>query len=255
MAENPQSSTETRKHEIALELEATPEEVFHAISDADQIQQWFAPDVKVTPGEGGSIYVGWGPGMGGEAPIRIWEPGKRFGWVQGEGTERPQLVTFEIEGDGGKSTLKLVHSGFGADAKFDGEFESTYGGWHTFLAMLQDGVARFKGVRGRNICSFQMAERSKLEAWERMQAALALSSMAEGSAFRGVLGGLSLEGIVKRNPKPGYLCLSLPDSVLGIFVEGGKKGMVTIQWILFGDAISREAEVRAAIEKAMEAVL
>ena len=121
--------------------------------------------------------------------------------------------------------------------------------------MLQDGIARFKGVAGINVCEFRMAERSKVEAWERMQDALALSSMSEGSAFTGRLGGLAIEGTVKRNPKAGYLCLSLPDSVLGIFVEGGKKGMVTIQWVLFGDASARETEVRKAIGQAMEAVL
>jgi uncharacterized protein YndB with AHSA1/START domain len=254
MAQNPQSST--RKHEIELELDATPDEVFSAISEADKIQQWFAPDVKVKPGEGGSIYVGWGPGMGGEAPIRIWEPGKRFGWVEGEGTERPKQVTFEIEGSGGKTTLKLVNSGFGAGADFDNEFESVYGGWHTFFAMLQDGLARFKRIKGLNVCEFRMAERSKAEAWERMQTALAMTSTKEGEAFTGTFGGLKLDGTVKRHVKAGYLCLSLQDSILGIFVEGGKKGMVTIQWILFGEAATtREAETRAAIGRLMEEVL
>jgi uncharacterized protein YndB with AHSA1/START domain len=253
MADNPQSSTRT--HEIELELNASPAEVFSAITEGDKIQQWFAPEARVTPGEGGSIYVGWAPGMGGEAPIRIWEPGRRFGWVEGEGTERPKVVTFEIAGDAGKSTLKLVHSGFGADAKFDNEFESTFGGWNTFFAMLQDGIERFKASKGINVCEFRMSEHSKAEAWERMQAALSLSSTEEGSAFTGKLGPLPLTGSVKRNPKAGYLCLSLPDSVLGIFVEGGKKAMVTIQWVLFGSATSREAEVRAAIIQLMEAVV
>jgi len=80
---------------------------------------------------------------------------------------------------------------------------------------------------------------------------MALTSTAEGSSFTGKLGSLSLEGTVKRNPKPGYLCLSLPDSILGIFVEGGKKAMVTIQWVLFGADATRQDEVRKAVEKAV----
>ena len=252
MAENPQSSTRT--HDIELELDASPDEVFSAITEADKIQQWFAPDVRVTPGEGGSIYVGWGPGMGGEAPIRIWEPGKRFGWVQGEGTERPQVVTLEIEGSGGKSTLKLVHSGFGAGAEFDNEYDSSFGGWHTFFAMLQEGLKRFKGVAGVNVCAFRMAECNKSEAWDRMVAALAMSSMSEGSGFTGTVGSIQVKGTVVRNPKAGYLCLSLEDSILGVFVEGGDKAMVTLQWILFGDAASHQDEVRKAVETIVDEV-
>ena len=48
-----------------------------------------------------------------------------MGWTEG-----PKTVEFEIEpAVGGAATrLRLLHSGFGADAKFDQEYESTHGG-------------------------------------------------------------------------------------------------------------------------------
>jgi uncharacterized protein YndB with AHSA1/START domain len=248
MAENQQSSTRT--HTIEIELQASPEEVWRAITEADRIAEWFAPDVKVTPGLGGSIYVGWGPGMGGEAPIRVWEPGKRFGWVQGEGTEAAQDVTFEIhEGTKpGTATLRLVHSGFGADAKFDDEYESSFGGWSTFFAMLQDGLARFAGLKGTNTTVFAMSGHPKAEAWERMQKALAITSTVEGGEFKAKVGPLAIAGRVARNPREGCLCLSLPGSVLGVFVEGGKKAMITLMWIVYQDLDT------GAAREALEAV-
>lgn len=248
MAENPQSSG--RQHEIEIELQASPDEVWRSITEADRIQEWFAPDVRVTPGLGGSIYVGWGPGMGGEAPIRIWEPGKRLGWVQGEDTARQMVVTFEIiAGDKeGTSTLRLVQSGFGAGADFDAEYDSTFGGWHTFLAILRAGLGHFPGVRGTNVTVFRMSQHSQSEAWVRMQRALAISSTEEGSHFQGTVGALQIAGKVTRNPKPGYLCLALNDSVLGVFVEGTKEAMVTIEWIFYGPE-------RTGVQEALDALV
>ena len=143
--------------------------------------------------------------------------------------------------------LRLVQSGFGSGAEFDGEFESTFGGWHTFLAMLRAGVKRFPD--GANVTVFRMATCTHAEAWERMQQALAITSTVEGSNFVSVVG----EGVVTRNAKPGYLCLSMRDSVLGVFVEGSKTAMITLQWILFGDAAKRREEVREMVERLVDA--
>jgi len=82
----------------------------------------------VEPGVGGGITVGWGPGMEFTQAIEVWEPEKHL---------HAGRVDYYIEGNGDTTILRLVESGFGDDAKFDGEFESTGKAWPVFMTMLK----------------------------------------------------------------------------------------------------------------------
>ena len=113
-----------RKHELKIEVAATPAELWKALSTAQGIQSWFAPIARVEPGIGGGITVGWGPGMEFTEPIKVWEPEQHL---------RAGRVDYYIEGNGDTTILRLVQSGFGDDAKFDGEFESTGTAWPVFM--------------------------------------------------------------------------------------------------------------------------
>jgi len=116
----------SRRQKHVVQIDAAPDEVWQHITTAEGIVRWFAPEAAVTPGEGGSIMVSWGPGMEGTAPISIWEPGKRFAWT--EGAENPKLIEFEIEAKDGTTSVTLVQSGFGDGAKFEDEYEAVNGG-------------------------------------------------------------------------------------------------------------------------------
>ena len=114
-----------RKHELKIEVAATPAELWKALSTAHGIQSWFAPIAKVEPGVGGGITIGWAPGMEFTQPIEVWEPEKHL---------RAGHTDYYIEGNGDTTILRLVQSGFGDDAKFDGEFAAhsqTYAGTGT----------------------------------------------------------------------------------------------------------------------------
>ena len=54
----------SRSHETIIDIKATPEEVFRAITDPEQIAKWFAPEARVDPRVGGEYYFSWG-GYGG----------------------------------------------------------------------------------------------------------------------------------------------------------------------------------------------
>ena len=69
----------SRSHETVIDIKATPEEVFRAITDPEQIAKWFAPEARVDPRVGGEYFFSWGPGMEGRTTITAWEPGKHFG--------------------------------------------------------------------------------------------------------------------------------------------------------------------------------
>jgi Activator of Hsp90 ATPase homolog 1-like protein len=55
----------SRQHENIVEIKAPADVVWRAITEAEEIQRWFAPEVRVEPGVGGSMWVSFGPGMEG----------------------------------------------------------------------------------------------------------------------------------------------------------------------------------------------
>lgn len=241
-----------RKHELAVEIAASPERIWRMLAEAEGIKKWFAPEARVTPGAGGSITLSWGDGCEGTAPIHLWEPGKRLGWTEGA-----KFVEFEIEATGGGSTrLRLVHSGFEDGAAFDQEYDSTQGGWQTFMAMFKHAAEHYAGVPAIHVYILRtFPATSQLEQWDKLIGpdGVGIDSLTEGQPYRARLGGEALAGTVIRYVRPGYLCLSADNSIVALFTEkSGSGSMVTLQWILFGDARPRAGQVRQALAEVMD---
>ena len=238
-------SDETRKHEFEILIDAPVDEVWQAITTGEQIQQWFAPEARL---EDGKLFLSWGPGMEGSAPISIWEPGKRVAWTE-EHCSGPRVVDFILEGEGGKTRLRLVHSGFGKGASFEDEYESTHGGWLTFLAALRY-LAERRDKRGRHVWKFSMLPGTPSEFWPRLAGQLQLGSQdwTPGAHYTAAIpGGDAFHGTVLAAPKPGYALLrvdELDGSLLALFVErGGGQTLLTTSWYLYGSGALGEPQL------------
>jgi len=234
--------SEPRKLEFVLEIDAPPEEVWKALTEADQITRWFCPDARVEPGEGGSIWISWGPGMEAASPIRIWEPGRHL-----QTGSSPKVIDYFLEAKGGGTVLRLVHSGFGAEASFDDEYDSTGNGWRMFLAMLGYSLTRGRGVPARHVCGFHFLKTPREEAWRRL---VGDDEFRVGQSYRAVItGSETLEGQVLCHPRAGYLCLTvdgLDGSLLGLFAEKCHgMALLTVSWILYGSAVAQAPEIDA----------
>jgi len=220
-------SDNERKHDYTIEIDATPEQVWEAIATAAGVASWFAPIVRVEPGEGGSMYIEWGPGMGYTQRIDVWEPNShlRVSGDRGEGAP-PIVVDYYVETKGGHTVLRLVHSGFGPEASFDGEYEATGAAWPVFLKMLKHSAEQGVG-RCRNITVFRVLEVPRDESWARILAA---------DPFEG--------GKVWHNSKS-IACVNYParrNDLLSIFCEKcGGSTMLTIANLLYG-ATDAEAD-------------
>lgn len=115
--------------------------------------KWFAPEVRITPGVGGEIFVSWGGDANGTMKIEVWDENTHLGLAEcrdhpyncapgaeqpaGEGVLRRIAVDYFIEAGQGVTVLRLVHSGFGPDASWDEELESTRTGWTSFLNTMK----------------------------------------------------------------------------------------------------------------------
>ena len=81
------TSVPTRSHETEIEIQASPEDVWKALTDPIELARWFPRQADVDPGVGGSLRLHWGPTITGICPIQVWEPAHhlRTGWVMAEG--------------------------------------------------------------------------------------------------------------------------------------------------------------------------
>ena len=57
---------------------SSPDEVWEALTDADQLEEWFANDVELDPRPGGAGVFRWDDGEERRATVVVAEPGERL---------------------------------------------------------------------------------------------------------------------------------------------------------------------------------
>jgi len=64
-----------------IELDAPPDEVWRALTDADELEQWFANEVELEPEVGGEGVFRWDDGDERHAVVEEVEPERRFAFT------------------------------------------------------------------------------------------------------------------------------------------------------------------------------
>lgn len=180
----------TRSFEMKIEIKAPVDAVWKALTDAEELMRWFPLTARVKPGAGGSIFTSWDAPWDGEAPIEIWEPNKRLktGWpYSAAGKTDPQgvpvTVDYHLESSGGRTVLRVVHSGFGRGGAWDHEYDGVSRGWAFELRGLRHYMENHRGQNRR-------------VAWVRKdvsgQPSVVMPNVIgpNGLAFRGAIAGL-----------------------------------------------------------------
>ncbi len=163
------SKTDTgNKIEFSLEINAPVETVWKALTDAEELANWFPLEARVTPGKGGAIWVSWGDGMEGEAPIEAWEPNSHFRWVEGENPATQVVIDFFLETKEGKTVLRLVDSGFGPGANWKDYYNSKHCGWDFELRSLRHYLEHHRGKKRHAVWARKKISLSREDAWNRL---------------------------------------------------------------------------------------
>ena len=181
----------TRDIVLSVELDASPEDVFRAVTDGTELAKWLAPEARATAPEGGkkgSIWISWGEGMSVEHEIELFDPPKRMRHPSGKNgeTKAPLYADWSIEArEGGKTTLRLVHSGFSASADWDGEYEAHARGWKLMLQNLRQYFARHAHEPAVHLPFMSNVESPRGSIWKTLLGKLGLSALPEvGDQFR-----------------------------------------------------------------------
>jgi uncharacterized protein YndB with AHSA1/START domain len=137
----------TRSAEGQIMIDAPAERVWHALTDARELERWFPLDARVEPGPGGRIWMSWRNEFVGDMKILVWDPPKhlRTAWAFHESDQPGQVTDYLIEGRGGTTVIRAVTSGFPLDASWDGWVEGTNRGWAFELRSLRHYLERHVG--------------------------------------------------------------------------------------------------------------
>lgn len=243
----------TRSIEIAREVEATPDEVWEMLTTSDGLSTWFPLEARVADGGEGTVWLSWGPGCEGEAPIHIWEPGARFGWTEDYGTDADGHpikvgVDFYIESSEGSTVVRLVQSGLSADAEWSDMYDSLVDGWTYFLFNLAFYFRRHKGKARRLAWKRAATDLGREAAWERLVGgALIASSLGAGDGGVIRLDEDRAIEVVSSRVGHHFACTvpDLDDSIFFVELEGAHVGFWLSTYGLHEDRVS---ELQEALE-------
>lgn len=265
--------------EFEIELDAPPSAVWKALTEAEGLASWFPLEARVEPGEGGTIWLSWGGGTEWTTHIAGWEPERRLllheippqealellpESKRKEALSAAMAIEFTIETRGGRTVLRLVHSGWSASADWDDMYEGTRDGWTTMLRHLVFHLDRHDGAPRSMAFLRPRVSGSPAEAWSRVLGpdgfALEPPDAGAGRAVRLRLGeGMHRARVEVWNP-PHTLVASLPEleeSVLTLEAEsrqGGEGWRYGIWLSSWGVPEERAAELQAALEATVGAL-
>jgi uncharacterized protein YndB with AHSA1/START domain len=110
-------------------VEASPEEVWEALTDEDRLEEWLGPDVELDPHEGGEIAVRDGEDER-TGTVETVEQGERFAFTWSRPGEGESFVEFTIEAVPAGTRVTVVETAVGPTAL-------AIGGWGPRLARLE----------------------------------------------------------------------------------------------------------------------
>jgi uncharacterized protein YndB with AHSA1/START domain len=148
----------TRKHhgrviDTSIRLKASPQKVWEAWADPQQIANWFVDRAEGEARPGGTMKWFFDAfNLALDVPIVEAQPGRTF--VTGSGDQPgpdglPYLMEITITKDGSATVMNLVNSGFSEAPEKNGRFRDTESGWQAALATLQVWLEQYPALRRR----------------------------------------------------------------------------------------------------------
>ena len=157
---NSKNNTQTRSVDAEIEINAPLEAVWKALTDTEELARWFPLEAGKNPD--GTLWMAWRNEFRWDSRIEITAPPRHFRYVtveslageQHEGKTsqpnttqvEPTATDFYLETRGGKTVVRLVHSGFSAAAEWEALYDGTKRGWKFQLWSLQYYLEKHPGT-------------------------------------------------------------------------------------------------------------
>ena len=204
--------TKRKSIEVEIEVDATPEAAWRAISQGDEVARWFPLNAEIEPRIGGKYYIDWGPDMAGTGKITEWEEGHRIVYNEeypGADTEVPVAVEYTVEVRDGKTFVRMVNSGFSADDDWAAYVDTLDSGWRYFMWNLKVYLEHHDGTPRRVVWKRRKIGVPKPEAWKRLlgpEGIVATDAPAEGGPVDALVGRCRRGSRCSPNPSTSRRC-------------------------------------------------
>ena len=260
MSSGTRTDTRTKTIELEVEVDATPEQVWQALSEGEHLKRWFPLDARVEPGVGGSMWLSWGKGCEGSAAIEIWEENHHLRAVEeypGDPEPRRVLVDYVIESHGGVTKLRLVNSGFSADDDWAEYIDTLDSGWRYFLWNLKHYLERHPGKSRTMVWHRRKVSGEKSAVWDRLFGEDGLVACGGGKVEGGPARLWSGDmGEVHMLTLPIHMAArfeTLGDALLLIELEPGTGEYSLGVWLsLYGASGDRAHELQGSLDRSLE---
>lgn len=233
--------------DLTVDIDATLEEVWQALTTGEGLARWFGPYAAVTPGEGGSVSIGWDPKEMWDTPITVWEPLRRMQTVSEMPSKDGRIVRiavdYYLEAHGGRVRVRLVHSGFDDSDSWDGYIDGLDAGWTYFLFNLKHALERHRGVDRRQLSArFRTTARAGEDhpvfGAKGLRVQPPVGGLQPGDACHLSLGGVEVTATVAVRHPPRTIAFIMPawnDALLFVEREGLKEAHQLGVWLsLYG---------------------
>ncbi|MFB9250316.1 SRPBCC domain-containing protein [Sphaerisporangium melleum] len=219
-----------------IELSASAEQVWEAVSGGPGLDSWFLGRSEVEPWVGGRVAQFFGE-VAEEARVSVWEPGRRFAFVSPEGPDGTFMaIEFQVEGRAqGGTVLRLVHSGVLGD-EWQAEVEALERGWDMYLHTLDQYLTHFPGQFALVVFAARAADGVE-PVWEVLERGLGLSGrkVVQGDRVRLTPAGFApIEGVVDY-VAPGFLGVRTGEGLYRFIL--GQGDTVVVGHHIFADKI------------------
>jgi uncharacterized protein YndB with AHSA1/START domain len=133
-------------------IKATPERVFQALTDKQELERWFVQEVDIELKPGGTIRTNWAPGMGEHGKVKEVKPSQLFSFTwEGAFSPTPTTLTFEPRAEKDGTLLAFTHSGIGEGEGWEA-YTNMAKGWDAHLedltSWIETGTCPLPGPRG-----------------------------------------------------------------------------------------------------------
>jgi uncharacterized protein YndB with AHSA1/START domain len=253
--------------ELTIDIDATLDEVWQALTTGEGIARWFAPHAAVTPGEGGSVSVGWDPKEMWTQPITLWEPLRRMQTASempsADGRVVRLAVDYYLEAHGGRVRVRLVHSGFDDSGSWDDYIDGLDAGWTYFLFNLKHALERHRGVeRVQPSARFRTTARASEDhpvfGAKGLRVRPPIGGLRPGDACRLTLGSADVDATVAVRHAPRTIAFIVPawnDGLLFVEREGMKETHQLGIWLsLYGVPDTTVAPLRQGLAEVEAAI-
>lgn len=126
-----------RSIEKELFIKASPERVFRALTEKDELERWFLRKAEIDLRPGGTIRFEWRPGVFNQGKILVLEPPHRLSYTWEVQTPDVTTVTFELTAENDGTLLHVINTGYREGEDWDSYYDQRHNGWGIHLGNLR----------------------------------------------------------------------------------------------------------------------